>query len=220
MKVKSIFIAFFLTITSFGAFSQGYMGNRFMINVEAVVSPSYFNPNFYGEKGYLAFNYIFSPNIEIIAWKKGTVGLVGHFLTSQYQRSILDDINIWVVGTENIPFKAFGYGVFYKQYLFDGRAPVGTYIKAECDFFHHQYFEKPEGEYDFMFGMKFEMGQDYLFFNRLKFSMGMSLGFTTKGWKFRDEYLDPLSDHLAASQNRMLGLYWLGFKVGLGLLAF
>lgn len=221
MKRLSLILSIFLISTP-TLFSQGYMGNHFMINAEVVFSPSYLNPNFNGNSGYLAFNYIFSPNIEIISWKRGSVGVVGHFLHSQYQTTKDNGIeDIWdyyetqYVADEKVPFNAFGYGVFYKQYFSRSRAPIGTYFKTEFDFFHHQYFSDSEGERSFIFGFKFEIGKDYLFYDRLKLSMGLSMGLTTKGWDFSDPKL-----HLSASQNRMLGLYWLGFKIGIGVLAF
>lgn len=78
-----------------------------------------------------------------------------------------------------------------------------------------------------LFGAKAEFGYDYLFFNRLRLSFGISFGSTFGGYKAIKGFFDDFS-HLDASttsvnnfvHNRILNAYWFGLKVGVGFLAF
>ena len=221
---RNIIILMMLVGLSTGLFSQntGYMGKRFLINTDIVLSPSYFKPSITNnEPGYLSFNYIFSPNIEIIAWKRGTVGFVGHQISSRYNSSKYDynEICYEYRGTDTYDLSAWGYGIFYKQYFKRSRAPMGSYIKFEFDFFHYKYnLELVNPEKSFMSGMKVEFGRDYLFFNRLRCSIAYSMGFTFQGME--NVFTHSSSSHFDAAQGKMAAMYWLGFKFGIGALAF
>lgn len=214
--MKKIAIGIIFLCCGLQAVSQntGYMGRRFMVNAEVVLSPSYFNPNFRGAEGYTAFNYLFSPNIEIIAWKKGSIGIVGHITTSRY--NIEDE---YYYSRSQIKFSTFGYGIFYKQY-FRNRAPLGNYLKAEVDFLHYQYYPNHVLRYGFITASKIEFGKDYLFFNRLKFSVGVSVGLTFSSVDNVLHWLDYHTSHEQAAAARLTGIYWLGVKLGVGFLAF
>lgn len=225
MKKNILLLFLFFCLSAGTAMGQnnGFMGRRFLVNADIVVSPSYLNHNFWGGQGYLAFNYIFSPNIEIIAWKKGTVGITGHVFNSQYFHNYYEQTGgyYWegYGASEYVPFNVFGYGLYYKQYFYNARAPMGPYVKFQFDFFHSQYLEKPEGEYAFVPAAKFEMGNDYLFFNRLRLSFGVSLGITFKGMGAAIDKKGYHS-HEESSMGRVGSIYWLGFKMGIGILTF
>ena len=224
---RNIIILVVLLGLSTGLFAQntGYMGNRFLINADIVLSPSYFKPSFMNKNpGYLSFNYIFSPNIEIIAWKKGTVGFVGHQISSRYARNSeygygFNGTSYENRGADICDLSAWGYGVFYKQYYRKERAPMGNYIKIEVDFFHYKYnLELVNPEKSFMAGMKVELGKDYLFFNRLRCSLSYSMGFTFQGME--NVFTHSSTSPFDAAQGKMAAIYWLGFKFGIGALAF
>lgn len=222
-KVLALLFCCIIFTPSLISQNRGYMGKRFMINAEAVVSPSWRNPNFWGGKEYYAFNYMFSPNIEIIAWNKGTVGLVGHYFNSQYSSDKLsyssNKPSDYITDDYNFKFSTFGYGIFYKQYFASAKAPFGSYFKAEFDLFHYQNLESPQPKYDITMGAKLEFGKDYLFYDRLHLSLGFSMGLTFK-------HLMPLFglsedfSHSEVAAARVCGIYWLGFKLGIGFLAF
>ena len=217
---KNIIILLVLTSLSTGLFSQntGYMGNHFLINADIVLSPSYLKPSFMNKTpGYLSFNYIFSPNIEAIVWKKGTLGIVGHQLVSRYAYRNYNNYDIYYSAPTIHDFSAWGYGMFYKQYYRRERAPMGNYFKIEFDFFHYKYLEL-NPQKDFMAGMKFELGKDFLFFNRLRCSLAYSLGFTFQG--IANAFEQSSSSHADGVQGKMAAMYWLGFKFGIGALTF
>jgi len=207
--------------------NNGYMGKRFLFNVDASFSPAYFNPNFYGKSGYLHFNYILSPNIEIIAFKKGTAGLTGHYFNSfyEYKEVVKTSYNPYIPYffydqkeyIKQHPFRCYGFGIFYKQYFSRARAPLGTFLKLELDFLFHQYFTDSIKNYALNPGFKIEFGKDYLFWDRLRISYGTSIGLTFNGYK---GIVDKQESQRDASANRVLGIYWIGFRIGVGVLAF
>lgn len=150
---------------------------------------------------------------------------------------------------------AHGFNVFYKQYLGDTKAPMGCYLKFTLDGYFYKYAcneplsdilqhwdEVPEEEsaqYGYVrvgkdgsgsiFGLKAEFGYDYLFFNRLRLSMGVTFGSTFGGYKWMKHtselalFYNDNTQYLSVDnnvRNRILNAYWFGIKLGVGVLAF
>ena len=210
-------------------------------------------------KRYLGLNYFLSPNIEAIVWKKGTLGAgynyyntpIGGMLTRYFEH---DDSPYLVNYTFTGKMVAHGFNVFYKQYLGDTKAPMGYYLKFTFDGFFYNYVcneplsellqhweDRPEEAAQFgyvpigkdgrgsIFGLKAEFGYDYLFFNRLRLSMGFTVGSTFGGynWLNLKSKISLYDNESTANLNvnnyvryRILGAYWFGIKLGVGLLAF
>lgn len=208
---------------------------------------------------YLGLNYFLSPSVEVIVWDKGTVGAGYDYYNSKFNgvlerdfsysngSMVFEDYNF----TGNVV--AHGFNVFYKQYLGDTHAPLGPYVKVTFDglFYKYacneplphwtQYYEEhPDLSSEFVpvrkdgsdniFGLKAEFGYDYVFFNRLKLSMGVTLGTTFGGYKAlnvktKDTFeMEETSSYVLNVnnyvRNRILNAYWFGIKIGIGLLAF
>lgn len=78
------------------------------------------------------------------------------------------------------------------------------------------------------FGLKAELGYDYLFLNRLRLSFGLTLGSTFSGYKYLDAKSDISLSDVSSDQisvrdcvnNRLLNAYWFGIKLGIGFVAF
>lgn len=209
-----------------------------------------------GAQHYLGLNYFLSPSLELIVWEKGTVG-VGYnyynspFKGSDYRLSKPDAWGYYNPKTINGNVTAHGFNVYYKQYLGKGFAPLGHYFKFTFDgyFFHYQMdttglssqlamipAEERDPIFDnkgSLFGFKAEYGYDFYVLNRLKLTLGMSLGTTFGGFQASIKTLreaSPTSD-FAESNNtplffdnyargRILSAYWFGIKLGIGFLAF
>ena len=254
-KIYLFIIAILLSGYCLGQ-NTGYMGMHVIFNAEGSLSPSWKNPNplsrtlnehFTSEhyRRYFGLNYILSPNIECIIWDKGSVGAGYNYYNSPYKGTLYQEIpNPYSYYYEDYSFTgqvvAHGFNVFYKQYLGDTKAPLGFYAKFIFDgfFYHYLNNEEPpqlmasyypdlkEGN-SILFGAKAEFGYDYLFFNRLRLSFGISFGSTFGGYKAIKGFFDDFS-HLDASttsvnnfvHNRILNAYWFGLKVGVGFLAF
>jgi hypothetical protein len=136
--------------------NTGYMGKHFLLNAEANFSPAYFNSNSYGKSlvhnlDYSAFNFILSPSVEAIVWKKGTVGAGYNFFTSYYRANyqiLLDDeadignviyLNKYMFYDPTYRIKSHGCHLFYKQYIGDTYAPLGHYLKFTVDVFFNKH---------------------------------------------------------------------------------
>lgn len=207
-------------------------------------------------RNYLGLNYFLSPNIEAIVWNKGTVGAGYNYYNTPIGGTISRyfEKNRYIIEDYNFTGKltAHGFNVFYKQYLGDTRAPMGYYLKFTLDGYFYkyacneklptwtQYYEThpdPTGNFvpvlkdgkGSIFGMKAELGYDYLFFNRLRLSMGFTVGSTFGGynWLNLKSKISLYDNESTANLNvnnyvryRILGAYWFGIKVGVGILAF
>jgi len=163
-------------------------------------------------------------------------------------------------------FISHGVGVFYKYYLGEKSiAPYGYYLKAQFDCFFYNYKVNAIDVKDYLsneqykgysyilypettgkssqFGLKVEFGRDFLFFNRLRLSTGISFGWAFKGYYYgafsndlefvRDSRKKPYSyiyDFNNSGKNivppsnfvngQLFGMYWFGLKMGIGFLAF
>lgn len=200
---------------------------------------------------YLGLNYFVTPNIEYIVWRKGSIGAGYNYYNSPFNGLVVQYFEYpnqpnstylqQYEFTGNIV--AHGFNVFYKQYLGDTRAPLGCFAKFVFDGFFYkttcnenvphemEYYAiaQKEGKGS-LFGLKAEIGYDYVFFNRLRLSVGVSLGTTFGGYKAIPKLLDDgieidtaLERNLRVSsyaRNRILNAYWFGLKVGIGFIAF
>lgn len=235
-KMKKIISVLVVMLGAF-LFSQGqntgFMGKRFFLNAEASFSPAWINPTSLTIKTlpeYLRFNYFISPNIEAIVWKKGSVGVGYNFINTDYKSEY-----IYIDYSGHI--KGHGFNIFYKQYV--SKAPLGHYFKLEFDAFFFNFeprLEKiinPDVEIDKLsgkssiYGLKIEYGYDYLFFNRLRVSAGMSLGTTLGGYNAHslgsispNNYIPDEDMPEEKAKTRILMAYFFQLKVGVGLLIF
>ena len=266
MKKAILLLIIAAGLSSANAQMYNYLGNHVILNMEGYFSPAWMNPNPVSSgwdigkaaQRYLGLNYFLSPSVELIAWKKGTVGAGYNYYHSPFEGKD-DRVQIYdgYWGYDSYAslrgdLTAHGFNVYYKQYLGDGFAPLGHHFKFTFDgfFYHYQMdtlgllyqispdvtAEEREGIFDnkgCLFGMKVEYGYDFVMLNRLKLSLGASIGTTFGGYrapgeKIRDELPmfdighrpdKPLyyDDH---ARGRILGAYWFGIKLGIGFIAF
>ena len=105
--------------------NPGYLGKHFFVNVDGVISPSRNNPTWVSEKmvakgadmydkktslicRYLGFNYLVSPSVEYVAWKKGSIGVGYNFFQSAFSRPVIleffeDEILDWLKSNKYTP---------------------------------------------------------------------------------------------------------------------
>ena len=208
-----------------------------------------------GMKRYLGLNYILSPSIEMIVWEKGTVGAGYNYYNSPF-KGIDSRLRIgynyyghteWREAELRGNIVAHGFNAYYKQYLGDRFAPLGHYLKFQFDGFFYRYKMDTDGKlmgiitgttepYEeiienkgCLFGMKFEYGYDWVMLDRLKLSLGASIGTTFGGYKVMFEkmknkasyYNEPLDLHYDNyARSRILGAYCFGLKLGIGFIPF
>lgn len=204
---------------------------------------------------YLGLNYFLSPSIELMVWEKGTVGVGYNYYNSPFKGtdSRLRIEHQYYGYTEWRPSElygniiAHGFNVYYKHYLGDRFAPLGHYLKLQFDGFFYRYKMDTEGirigiitgttePYEeiienkgSLFGMKFEYGYDWVLLNRLKLSLGASIGTTFGGYKvlfskIKDNnglyYEESTLHYDNYVRSRILGAYWAGIKLGIGFIPF
>lgn len=253
MKRLIIILALIFAGGSLFPQNPGYMGRHVMFNMEMYFSPSWKNPNAVSEamiaKGwssknanYFGLNYFLSPNVEVIVWRKGTVGAGYNYYKSPFvlSRSSGSLFSYNYDASPKPVMTAHGFNVFYKQYLGSTMAPMGQYLKFTFDGYfykyvlpdesilqdHYAYYsdeselvDQPLTGKSMLFGFKAEYGYDFFVLNCLKLSMGVSLGTTFGGYKAinREKYDHTVTDY---ADNRLLNAYWFGIKLGVGFLTF
>lgn len=262
-KITIILVVFFTSMTSVNAQMYNFLGNHVVLNMEGYFSPAWLNPNPVssgwdipeGFQKYLGLNYFLSPNIELMVWEKGTVGVGYNYYNSPFKGS---DCRLrkayqyygyteWRESELNGNVTAHGFNVYYKQYIGNRFAPLGHYFKFVFDGYFYHYKMDTEGiqlgivtgttePYEeiienkgSLFGAKFEYGYDFIMLNRLKLTLGASIGTTFGGYKvmsakIKDKasyYNEPLdlqfNDYARA---RILGAYCFGLKLGIGFIPF
>ena len=168
----------------------------------ALANPSIFTDETNKTKAYF-FNFDICPNVEAIVWKEGSVGAVYHWYKTKYTfhnwiylyTDPLTGMSYHANINETSEIKVQGFGIYYKQYLpaiFFGdmssehapigevRAPIGTYMRFQYD--NYSYLSKMENKYinatlkGNINAAKIEIGRDYVFFDKIRFSTGMSVG--------------------------------------------
>jgi len=253
--MKKIWVFLLTGTIMLGAAAQnvGYRGRHFIINAECSLSPSWLRPNPMTEilnrtqmsesaKRYLGLNYLLSPNIEAIVWKNGSVGAGYLYYNSPFDGKMeCDGVNFVSRCSFEGMMTAHGFNLYYKHYLKNTYAPLGYFFKFELDGLFINYtcqgnsnFNAFYGRYavgkDVQFGLRVESGYDFLFFDRLRISMGVSIGSTFGGYRligdhvFEEFYEKPNfygADGVRChARNRLLNAYWFGVNLGVGLLTF
>jgi hypothetical protein len=213
---KSIlFIAILFIVGYSQAQNLGYMGKRFLLNLETRVSPTLLFPNYYGSDYFFSLDASISPGIEFIVFNSGTIGVNYSLVKTQFESSY------W---SQNYPLEITGYSFFYKQYFRTKdeyyQAPFGPYGLVRFDYM----FLKTPGFMGFvddeMWGVKLEFGYDYLVWDRVRLSWGISFGLTNKMYKsdFFDDYYNVTND--TKITNRAFVNYVYNNKLAIGILLF
>jgi len=210
-----IFIAIFFIAGYSQAQNLGYMGKRFLLNLETRVSPTLLFPNYYGSNYFLSLDASISPGIEFIVFNSGTIGFHYSLVKTQFES------DYW---SQNYPLEITGYSFFYKQYFRTKdeyyQAPFGPYGIVRFDYM----FLKTPGFMGFvddeMWGVKLEFGYDYLIWDRVRLSWGISVGLTNKMYKsdFFDDYFNVTND--IKITNRTFVNYVYNNKLAIGILLF
>lgn len=264
MKKIILSIIIITGLTTANAQMYNFLGNHVILNMEGYFSPAWLNPNpvssgwdiSEGAQRYLGVNYLLSPNIELMVWKKGSVGVGYNYYNSPFKGSdnrlrkgymYSDGYVDWRSAELFGNVTAHGFNVYYKQYVGDRFAPLGHYFKFNFDGFFYHYKMDTAGVYmgilttttdpyeeiienhGSIFGFKFEYGYDLIVLNRLKLTLGASIGTTFGGYKvaftkIKDEtsyyYEEPDLRYDNYARSRILGAYWFGVKLGIGFIAF
>lgn len=226
---KILLLTFLLSSVFVSSYSQnvGYLGKRLIINADLTLTPTLKAPNFNGNSHLWAFNYIFSPNIEVIAHRRGTVGALFNYYTTKC--NTVPDMGIGYEfqndnSTEQrdlVDLKIIGGGIFYKLYVGNPSiAPLGNYFKFQFDYLHYAQTNSIDDlnpVKDYMFGLRVEYGRDFLFWNFLKINFAFTIGLTSSGYSdtsFNNAEIEKLVER------RILKSYIVGTKVGIGILPF
>lgn len=226
-KIGVLLFLFQLLVLFSNAQNLGYLGKRFIFNVDCRVSPTYNYTNYYERDNFLSLDAAFSPNIEFILFNSGTIGVAYNFLKTRFSYDYYDeDYLMYDFSEKNILFEAEGLGFFYKQYFRNKtdyyQAPFGVYGLVRFDIYNCNYFTKNFGMIrNTIYGGRIEFGIDYLVYDRIRLSWGVGLGLSTANYKsdFYTWYMNSLT-HQQMASNRFFVNYIFSNRFSIGILAF
>jgi len=212
--------------------NSSFLGKRVLFNFSTTISPSWFSPTFFFKNETIfTFNFDICPNVEVIVWQKGTVGAVYHWHKTRYNSGYSKIINNGY-SPIRLELNVQGFGIYYKQYIRanNSRAPIGTYFRFQLDDFicSTKMLDKESLKHNLV-AAKIEIGHDYLFWDKLRLSTGLSFGLPfSKFYIFYDiPYIEENSKKEQIEQNykdhinkRLLRHYIFGASISIGFLAF
>ncbi|MDR2840178.1 MAG: hypothetical protein LBV75_02775, partial [Paludibacter sp.] len=167
--MKKILIAFLLVLFTLPTFAQvGYLGKRVVINADANFAPVLLSTSMLSDG--FRVGYMLNPNIEFILGEHFSLGAGYLFTNGAESYSSYDDNDNYVTVANN--YFAHGAGLSAKFYLKDEHAPFGTFLKLEGNYLVAKYMDNSLP----FAGGRIEYGKDYLFFNCLRLSSGVSVG--------------------------------------------
>jgi len=226
-KITLLFLFFQSFLLLSHAQNIGYLGKRFIFNVDCRVSPTFGYTNYFEKENFLSLDAAFSPNIEFILFNSGTIGVAYNFLKTRFSYNYYDfDYASPDFSEYNLLFEAEGLGFFYKQYFRTKndyyQAPFGAYGLVRFDIYHCNYFTRNFGMIrNTIYGGRIEFGVDYLILNRIRLSWGVGIGLSTAQYTSEIDswYLFALS-HSQMASNRFFVNYIFSNRFSIGILAF
>lgn len=197
----------------------GYQGKRFLINFDTKIDLEFKELDMFELDLIPQFYFLYSPNIEYIVLKNATVGLAGN-----YFKDNLFSITFNEQFYNNLPFTVMGAGIFYKQYLNRKtdfyQAPFGLYFNFRFDYLKYT-LQFPSFTYeDFVLGGRVEFGVDYLVWDRLRLSWGISVGLSSgliEKYFYIAENQTEITSRLNTEVSKRYGFQ---HKFGIGILLF
>ena len=211
----------FSTISTF-AQNNGFIGKRVLFNLDCKASPVFESPTYFGSTESLSADFTFSPGLEVIVHKRGSIGVSFNYLNTQFEH--YNEDSYWYIPL-NLQLKVYGGSIFYKQYLNKKsdfyQAPFGVFMSFKLDYFQYYTLYHNNSISDRLLGFRTEVGVDYLLWNRVRVSWGLSLGFTNTifGYNLFD-FSGNNSELDDAAKLRVSTNYIFHNRVGIGILLF
>lgn len=221
MKKILLILILFISIPLFNqvhAQKVGYQGKRFLVNFDTKIDLEFEELDMFELNLIPKFFFTYSPNVEFILFKNATVGIAANYFRDSLSLTFNNqDYN-------DLPFTVMGAGIFYKQYLNKKndfyQAPFGLYFNLRLDYLKYT-LQFPNFSYeDFVIGGRFEFGVDYLVWDRLRLSWGISVGITT-GFFEKYIYIIENQTEITGTLNAEISRrYGFQHKFGIGILLF
>lgn len=219
MKLKFFIFSFLITLLILPAVSQtkGFMGKRFLIQADLYMSRN----KEYSWSTWSVFipRTVISPGIEYTIGHRSAVGCSFNIFKYGFNPSS----SIEYMYQDSLPTKLFmngtGGSLYIKKYIFrNSHAPYGSFIKAQFDWSKILIDSKNFGILsDYMYGIKFEFGYDYIIGNQFRISWGTYLGVTNELFRI---FNTQRTNILLTSERKFYKDFLIGTKISIGFLAF
>jgi hypothetical protein len=221
--MKKIYILSFLfvviTIQNINAQKLGYLGKRFLFNLDTKIAIDLEDFEIYPFMDESPLTFIYSPSFEYVVGKNTSLGLGLNYFSKNLDVYYNDQ------DYSALPFYVFGATFTYKHYINGSsdyyQAPFGVFYAIKLDYMHY-ILNFPTMLYDDrLIGAKFEIGADYIVWKRLRLSWGFSIGLTNY---ILDSDILSFSKHSGALSSQMNNIiknsYLINNRFGIGILLF
>jgi|GEM_PF-1404128 len=194
---------------------KGYLDRRFTLFFEAQLRPSWFEPNYNGNKGFFRFDYMFSPNVEFAIGKKISVGAgysFSHtrFYAKHYQYAALDFYNQDY--TYNGHMSIHGANAFVKFYT---SKDLNYFHKLQGDVFKYTYNKDNSS---WTGGVSYQFGKQVYLNKYLCLQTGLSMGVLFSGYSFAS--IEDVRQEGKWAATKLLSMYVFGLHLSIGFMPF
>ena len=235
-RIFIVSLLLLLTLLPTYGLNNGYMGRRFIFQVDGSFTP----PDLWfwslaTEKPVQSFvkapYFNVSPKLECIVWRKGTVSVNYTYFQGDVTYRSLQSENGHFMDDYGVNYHSNAIGVGYKQY-FSPRAPMGGFIELTYTNYLINYqvnesyvaqalvagYEVKSSGYDG--GVRLRFGYDWLFWSRMRVSVGVSLESMFKCWQGIQDFTESVVPPLYGASYGLWRNSLFGIDVGIGILAF
>lgn len=194
---------------------KGYLGQRLTLFFEAQLRPSWFEPNYNGNKGFFRFDYMCNPNVEFVIGKKISVGAgysFSHtrFYAKHYQYAALDFYNQDY--TYNGHMSIHGANAFVKFYT---SKDLNYFHKLQGDVFKYTYNNDKS---DWTGGVSYQFGKQVYLNKYLCLQTGLSFGVLFSGYSFAS--IEDVREEGKWAATKLLSMYVFGLHLSIGFMPF
>lgn len=169
-----------LTINVTFSQSDQTQAKRFVLFVDGYFSRNHEHP--ITEWSFFVPRAIFSPGVEYAIGKRTSIGLAANLFTFGFDPTRSIEYMFQDTLPSLLVMNGLGGSLFVKKFLFKkAHAPIGFFLKFQLDWQHTTIDASPLPIFSKnIYGVKFELGRDYLIKNTIRVSWGAYFGLTNQ----------------------------------------
>lgn len=161
-----------LTINVTFSQSDQTQAKRFVLFVDGYFSRNHEHP--VTEWSFFVPRAIFSPGVEYAIGKRTSIGLAANLFRFRFDPTASIEYMYQDSLPDQLLMSGIGGSLFVKKFLFKrANAPIGFFLKFQLDWNYTTIQDFPLATFtNSIYGVKFELGRDYLIQNRYRVSWG------------------------------------------------
>ena len=208
-----------LCLTIHVSFSQSdqIQAKRFVVFADGYFSRNHEHP--ITEWSFFVPRAIFSPGVEYAVGKRTSIGLAANLFTFGFDPTRSVEYMFQDTLPSQLILNGIGCSFFVKKILFKkAQAPIGFFLKFQLDWNHTTIDASPLPRFSqSIYGVKFELGRDYLIKNTIRVSWGAYFGLTNQLSQIFNTMRPTI---VQTAEKKFLNDFLFGTKFSIGYLPF